>query len=95
MSDEQMTYLRGAMLDDLQDMLDAWLGKARPLLENLTRAACNPDMNDEEFRALVSDFLASGQLLRSMDPAALAEYLEHGMGAAAAIGKCQVPRVKK
>lgn len=95
MSDEQMTYLRGAMLDGLQDMLDAWLGKARPLLENLTRAACNPDMSDEEFRALVSDFLASGQLLRSMDPAALAEYLEHGMGTAAAIGKCQAPHVKK
>lgn len=95
MSDEQMTYLRGAMLDGLQDMLDAWLGKARPLLENLTRAACNPDMSDEEFRALVSEFLASGQLLRSMDPAALAEYLEHGMGTAAAIGKCQAPHVKK
>lgn len=95
MSDEQMTYLRGAMMDGLQDMLDAWLGKARPLLENLTRAACNPDMSDEEFRALVSEFLASGQLLRSMDPAALAEYLEHGMGTAAAIGKCQVPHVKK
>lgn len=95
MSDEQMTYLRGAMLDGLQDMLDAWLGKARPLLENLTRAACNQDMSDEEFRALVSDFLASGQLLRSMDPAALAEYLEHGMGTAAAIGKCQAPHIKK
>lgn len=95
MSKEQMTYLRGAMKDDLQDMLDAWIGKARPLLENLTRAACNTDMSDEEFRALVSEFLASGQLLKAMNPAALAEYLEHGMGAAAAIGKCQVPRVKK
>lgn len=95
MSDEQMTYLRGAMKDDLQDMLDAWIGKTRPLLENLTRAACNTDMSDEEFRALVSEFLASGQLLRSMNPAALAEYLEHGMGTAAAIGKCQAPHVRK
>lgn len=94
MSDEQMTYLRGVMMDGLQDMLDAWLGKARPLLETLTRAACNPDMSDEEFRALVSAFLASGQLLRAMNPAALAEYLEDGMGTAAAIGKCQAPRVK-
>lgn len=40
--DEQMTYLREAMRDGLQDMLDAWLGKARPLLETLTRAACEP-----------------------------------------------------
>lgn len=95
MNDEQMTYLRGAMLDDLQDMLDAWLGKARPLLEKLTRAACDPDMSDEDFRALVSGFVASGQLLRSMNPAALAEHLEHGMGTAAAIGKNQVPKVKK
>ncbi|MBS5508312.1 MAG: hypothetical protein KHX31_06725 [Akkermansia sp.] len=95
MSDEQMTYLRGAMLDDLQDMLDAWIGKARPLLEKLTHAACDPDMSDEEFRAMVSDFVASGQLLKSMNPAALAEFLEHGMGTAAAIGKCQVPKVKK
>lgn len=95
MSDEQMTYLRGALADDLQDMLDAWLGAARPLLEDLTRAACNPDVSDEEFRAKVSAFLASGQLLRSMKPGALAEYLEHAMGTAAAIGKCQAPHVQK
>lgn len=93
MSDEQMTYLRGAMLDGLQDMLDAWLGKARPLLETLTRAACNPDVSDEDLRSLVSELLASGQLLRSLNPAALAEYLEDGMGTAAAIGKCQAPPI--
>ncbi len=46
--DEQMTYLREAMRDGLQDMLDAWLGKARPLLETLTRAACDPAVSDED-----------------------------------------------
>lgn len=93
--DEQMTYLREAMRDDLQDMLDAWLGKARPLLETLTRAACDPDVSDEDLRSLVSAFLASGELLRAMNPAALAEYLEDGMGTAAALGKCQVPHINK
>jgi len=93
MSDEQMTYLREAMRDGLQDMLDAWLGKARPLLETLTRAACDPDVSDGDLRSLVSELLASGQLLRSLNPAALAEYLEDGMGTAAAIGKCQAPHI--
>ncbi|WP_146020604.1 hypothetical protein [Akkermansia muciniphila] len=93
--DEQMTYLREAMRDGLQDMLDAWLGKARPLLETLTRAACDPDVSDEDLRSLVSAFLASGELLRAMNPAALAEYLEDGMGTAAALGKCQAPHINK
>lgn len=93
--DEQMTYLREAMRDGLPDMLDAWLGKARPLLETLTRAACDPDVSDEDLRSLVSAFLASGQLLKALNPAALAEYLEDGMGTAAAIGKCQAPHVSK
>lgn len=93
--DEQMTYLREAMRDGLQDMLDAWLGKARPLLETLTRAACDPDVSDGDLRSLVSELLASGQLLRSLNPAALAEYLEDGMGTAAALGKCQVPHSNK
>ena len=78
--DEQMTYLREAMRDGLQDMLDAWLGKA---------------VSDEDLRSLVSAFLASGQLLKALNPAALAEYLEDGMGTAAAIGKCQAPHVSK
>ena len=93
--DEQMTYLREAMRDGLPDMLDAWLGKARPLLETLTRAACDPSVSDEDLRSLVSAFLASGQLLKTMNPAALAEYLEDGMGTAAALGKCQVPHINK
>lgn len=91
--DEQMTYLREAMRGGLQDMLDAWLGKARPLLETLTRAACDPSVSDEDLRSLVSAFLASGQLLKAMNPAALAEYLEDGMGTAAALGKCQAPPI--
>ena len=93
--DEQMTYLREAMRGGLQDMLDAWLGKARPLLETLTRAACDPEVSDEDLRSLVSELLASGQLLRSLNPAALAEYLEDGMGTAAALGKCQAPHINK
>ena len=93
--DEQMTYLREAMRGGLQDRLVAWLGKARPLLETLTRAACDPDVSDEDLRSLVSAFLASGELLRAMNPAALAEYLEDGMGTAAALGKCQAPHINK
>ena len=93
--DEQMTYLRKAMRGGLQDRLVAWLGKARPLLETLTRAACDPDVSDEDLRSLVSAFLASGELLRAMNPAALAEYLEDGMETAAALGKCQAPHINK
>ena len=42
---------------------------------------------------MVADYLASGKLLKSLHPAALAEAMEHAMGTAAVIGKTSVPRV--
>ena len=71
----------------------AWLGDARPGLEKLTRAACDDTLTDDEFRRMVADYLASGKLLKSLHPAALAEAMEHAMGTAAVIGKTSVPRV--
>nr|DAE02078.1 MAG TPA: hypothetical protein [Siphoviridae sp. ct1Eo1] len=91
--DDQLAALNQSILRDLPDILDAWLGDARPGLERLTRAACDEAVTDEEFRAMVADYLASGQLLKNLHPAALAEAMEHAMGTAAVIGKSSVPRV--
>lgn len=91
--DDQLTELNREVLRDLPEVLDAWLGEARAGLERLTRAACDEGMPDEEFRTLVADYLASGQLLRSMRPAALAGFMAEVMGSAAAIGHTSAPKV--
>ena len=91
--DDQLAVLNKSILRDLPDFLDAWLGDARPGLEKLTRAACDDTLTDDEFRRMVADYLASGKLLKSLHPAALAEAMEHAMGTAAVIGKTSVPRV--
>lgn len=91
--DDQLAALNKSILRDLPDILDAWLGDARPGLEQLTRAACDETLTDEEFRAKVTAYLDSGKLLKSLHPDALEEAMEHAMGTAAVIGKTSVPRV--
>lgn len=67
-----------------------WLAALRKPLEKLTMAAVDPDLSDEDFRALVEKFAKDlPRLMDELDHDELAKLMEDGMGAAMANGISQ------
>lgn len=91
--DDQLAALNKSILRDLPDILDAWLGDARPGLEKLTRAACDDTLTDDEFRRRWPTTWHPASCSKACILPPWRKPMEHAMGTAAVIGKTSVPRV--
>jgi hypothetical protein len=83
----EMEKLQETVRAELPGVAVAWLAALRQPLEELTMAALNGKVGDEEFLKRVEDFAEKiPGLLEEMDSAALAGLMEGAMGAAMANG---------
>jgi hypothetical protein len=87
---QQAEALAATTREEIPRVAVQWLAAARAPLEEITTAALDPDLSDEDFLALVAAFSESlPGLLEKMDTAALADLMERGMGAAMGNGISQ------